>query len=103
MAIPLSPNSTSSPIANLFKGNPVEGTVFGSYGLQYPVDDIERERDDGVTIIDIKPETRVFVCGGEITQDVISVTVDRRLDSESSCSIKIAKLSIAESLISFLS
>jgi hypothetical protein len=71
----------------MFTGNPVEGTVFGSYGLQYPVDDIERERSDGVTIIDLKPETRVFVCGGEITKDVINVQVDRHLDSENTCSI----------------
>ena len=90
MATIPSPNSASSLISNLFKGNPVEGTVFGSYELQYPVDDIERERDDGVTIIDIKPETRVFVCGGEITQDVIDVSIDRQVDNDSTCSIKIA-------------
>lgn len=80
----------NSALKNLFAGNPTEGTVFGSYGLKYPVDDIERERDDGTTIIDLKPEVRVFICGGEVTKDVVNVQVDRRVSSESSCSITLA-------------
>ena len=66
------------------------GTVFGSFGLQYPSAGIETLRSDGVTIVNLAPECRVFVCGGEITKDVKSVSVNFTSDNVSQCEIQLA-------------
>ena len=64
--------------------------VFGSFGLDYPVSGIELDRNDGVTLINSNPDVRVFVCGGELTKDVISVNVGKKLNDRGTCSIQIA-------------
>lgn len=64
--------------------------VFGSFGLDYPVSGIELDRSDGVTLINSNPDVRVFVCGGELTKDVISVNVGKKLNDRGTCSIQIA-------------
>lgn len=65
-------------------------SVFGSFGLKYPVTGIETEREDGVTVINYSPECRVFICGGEVTKDIASVTVNYTSDNMSSATIKLA-------------
>lgn len=55
-----------------------KGYVFGTFpngNLSYDVKNFERERDDGVTIIDLVPECRVFIFGTEVTKDIQSVSI----------------------------
>lgn len=66
------------------------GAVFGSFNLKYPTSGIEKEREDGATLINLMPECRVFICGGEISKDIVSVAVNGSIDNVSSCTITIA-------------
>jgi outer membrane protein OmpA-like peptidoglycan-associated protein len=67
-----------------------EGTVFGTFDLSYPVENIEREKTDGTTLINLSPECRVFICGAEVTKDVIRVSSQYSLDNGGMCDITLA-------------
>lgn len=67
------------------------GTVFGTFpngSLTYDTKRFEREREDGVTIIDMVPECRVFIFGVEVTKDVQSVSVKHSLGGNN-CTINL--------------
>jgi len=83
----LKKNKSSSSSSNIKDDSP---KVFGSFGLQYPVTGIEIDRADGVTLINSNPEVRVFVCGGELTKDVISVEIGHKINDRGTCSIQLA-------------
>lgn len=68
-----------------------KGTVWGSWGYEFQaLNDIERERTDGVTLIDLNPEARVFICGAEVTKDVVNVTTNSTDDNGNTCEIVLA-------------
>ena len=67
------------------------GYVFGTFpngNLSYDTGRFERDRADGVTIIDLVPECRVFMFGTEVTKDVQSVSVKHSLGGNQ-CTIKL--------------
>lgn len=66
------------------------GVVFGTFNKTYPVTAIEREREDGVTLINLSPECRVFICGAEVTKDVVSVDTNYDDAANGSCTITLS-------------
>jgi len=63
--------------------------VFGTWDVEYDPSSFEREREDGLTIIGLNPDCRVFVCGAEITADVESVKVQNSMETCNTCEINI--------------
>jgi len=69
-----------------------KGHVFGTFpdgNVHYDPAEFERERDDGTTLIDLTPECRVFIFGGEVSKDIISVTINNAIGGNN-CTIKLA-------------
>lgn len=66
-----------------------KGTVFGTYNYSYAAEDFEKERGDGATCINLVPEVRVFICGADVTRDILSLSVDNKLQGNR-CTINIA-------------
>jgi len=60
--------------------NTVGGSVFGTFGVQYKPEEFERVREDGFTAIGMVPDCRVFICGAEVTKDVLDVSVNNSID-----------------------
>jgi len=74
------------------KGDVDRGSVFGTFpggGVSYDASEFERVRDDGVSIIDLVPECRVFIFGADVSKDIESVTVDNSL-SGNTCRIRLS-------------
>lgn len=65
------------------------GAVFGTFGVSYETEEFERIRDDGVFIVDINPDCRVFIFGTEVTKDVIDVNINYKFGGNE-CSITLA-------------
>jgi hypothetical protein len=73
-------------------GGKGKGHVFGTFpegGVWYDPTEFERIRDDGTTIIDLVPDCRVFIFGGEVTKDVVSVDIQNAIGGNT-CTIKLA-------------
>src|SRR5690606_26761378 len=66
-----------------------KGTVFGTYSYSYNTSEFEKERIDGTTCINLVPEVKVFICGADLTVDILSVDVQNKLGGNS-CTITIA-------------
>lgn len=71
---------------NLYKK---KNTVFGTQNYQYDTTEFDRLRDDGVSIIDLLPECRVFIAGADVTKDVMTTSITHKLGG-SECSITLA-------------
>ncbi len=67
-----------------------QGIVFGTFDKTYPVSAIEREREDGVTLVNLSPECRVFLCGAEVTKDVIGVDTSYDDAANGGCTITLS-------------
>ena len=75
-----------SILENLLKKNKIP--VFGTHEFYYDTSEFDRVRDDGVSVIDLLPETRVFIGGSEVTKDVISVNVTHKVNGNT-CEINL--------------
>lgn len=53
--------------------------VYGTQNYFYDTEEFDRIRDDGVSILDLMPECRVFVGGVEVTKDVISTSISHAI------------------------
>jgi len=63
-----------------FDPTTVNGSVFGTFGVQYKPEEFERVREDGFTAMGMVPDCRVFIYGAEVTKDVVDVTVSNSID-----------------------
>ena len=69
-----------SPKFGSFDPTTVNGSVFGTFGVQYKPEEFERVREDGFTAMGMVPDCRIFIYGAEVTKDVVDVTVSNSID-----------------------
>ena len=78
-----------------------EPRVYGTFGTNsssgilspkksYYYSEFEKKRDDGTFVIDLVPEMRVFLYGGEVTKDVISASISYQTNGPSTCTIQLS-------------
>jgi len=58
----------------------INGSVFGTFNVQYKPEEFERIREDGFTVMGMVPDCRVFIYGAELTKDVLDVSVNNSLE-----------------------
>lgn len=68
----------------------IKPAVMGTWNVPYPVKEFDRVRTDGVSIIDLVPECRVFIFGSEVTKDINSVSINFSVESGATCNIELS-------------
>ena len=65
-----------------------QSAVYGTFSQRFDPSEFERDREDGVTILDLNPDCRVFIGGAELTADIDGVNISSSMDG-SRCTINL--------------
>jgi len=65
-----------------------QSAVYGTFSQRFDPKEFERDREDGVTILDLNPDCRVFIGGAEVTSDIDGVNISSSMDG-SRCTLNL--------------